>query len=493
MKVINSKENSQEHLNNSTLNEVMNILNLSKPQQAKFHEKFWDINNADLIEKILKHDDELRKNIELAQYAIRYIWSEEFKNFSPLFNNKQTCLIAVWASHFNYHFLDNSLKKDTDIWEKTIISMINDREDYDTIIKFIENNFSENKTDQEKLLAYYKKSIKKSQQIYIKDLNKCFVTLENDFPGCVKELIEKNIINKDKKSYIISKDFYNNLENIIQNIPWDLEKSQRERKIKEIIIEQLDLPNNIQKKYVNFLVETIQKNISISKQSIQVNKKSEKQEEWKTDNITKQDNKSDNILDRGINYTWDIDEDLDYFYPECNYTFSSWYYHIEVTGNKTIDLDENQMQNFTSVALKNFVKFYGLLYDLGLNFLWDKYQTDFITLCNNKVWLDYTSNEWITESKSLSILNIIGKNIWIPETKLWIIDDEGNEKTQLKCFKTIADAKLAFWDVKSTWKINGEYIMEPGTFSNYSIVEAYMIQNELVDSKRNSINISKFK
>jgi hypothetical protein len=151
------------------------------------------------------------------------------------------------------------------------------------------------------------------------------------------------------------------------------------------------------------------------------------------------------------------------------------------------------MQDFSSVALKNFVKFYGLLYDLELNFLWDKYNRDFITLCNNKIWLDYTSNDWITEAKSLSILNLIGKNIWIPETKLWIRDDDWNEKTQLKCFKTIAEAKLAFWDVKSTWKINGEYIMEPGTFSNYSIVEAYMIQNDLIDSKRNSINLSKFK
>jgi hypothetical protein len=151
------------------------------------------------------------------------------------------------------------------------------------------------------------------------------------------------------------------------------------------------------------------------------------------------------------------------------------------------------MEKFTSVALKNFVKFYWLLYDLWLNFLWDKYNSDFVTLCNNKIWLDYTANEWINEWKSLAILNLIGKNIWVPETKLWIYDDEWNEKTQLRCFKTIADAKRVFWDIKSTWKVNWEYIMEPWTFSSYSIVEAYMLQNELIDQKHNSINLSKFK
>jgi uncharacterized protein YPO0396 len=49
MNIINSQKNFQEKLNNSTLNEVMNILNLSKKSQKEFHEKFGDINNSDLI------------------------------------------------------------------------------------------------------------------------------------------------------------------------------------------------------------------------------------------------------------------------------------------------------------------------------------------------------------------------------------------------------------------------------------------------------------
>lgn len=493
MNIMKPQKNTQEDFDNSTLNEVMKILNLPKKSQEEFYEKFWDIDNSDLIWNILKQDEEFRNNIELAKYAMRYIWPEEFKNFSPLFNNKQVCLIAVSVSSFNYYYLKNTLKRDTDIWEKMILSMINDGENYDKILWFIEENFSEDKNNQEILEKFYKKSIKQSQQIYIKDLNKCLVTLESDFPEYISDLLEKNILLKNKKSLNFSKEFYSHLELFIQEIPWNLNKSQRKNKINEIIIQELKIPNNIPNKYINFLIESIQKNINITQQSKKASEGIQWQVEEKQENLIQENNnQSNNKLpntDQIINY----DDDLNYYYPECNYSFSWWYYHIEVTGNKTIDLNENQMKNFTSVALKNFVKFYGLLYDLWLNFLWDKYNRDFVTLCNNKIWLDYTANEWITEWKSLSILNLIGKNIWIPETKLWIIDDEGNEKTQLKCFKTIADAKLAFWDVKSTWKINGEYIMEPGTFSNYSIVEAYMIQNELVDSKRNSINISKFK
>jgi hypothetical protein len=51
----------------------------------------------------------------LAKYAIRFISSDEFKNFSPLFNDKEIALIAVSASNLNYYHLSDSLKKDIDI------------------------------------------------------------------------------------------------------------------------------------------------------------------------------------------------------------------------------------------------------------------------------------------------------------------------------------------------------------------------------------------
>jgi hypothetical protein len=46
---------------------------------------------------------------------MKYISPEEFKNFSPLFSHKETCLVAVSSSSLNYYYLKNTLKKDTDI------------------------------------------------------------------------------------------------------------------------------------------------------------------------------------------------------------------------------------------------------------------------------------------------------------------------------------------------------------------------------------------
>ena len=34
--------------------------------------------------------------------------------------------------------------------------------------------------------------------------------------------------------------------------------------------------------------------------------------------------------------------------------------------------------------------------------------------------------------------------------------------------------------------------MEPGTFSNYSVVEKYMMEYDLIDAKAGGLNLSKF-
>jgi hypothetical protein len=68
-----------------------------------------------------------------------------------------------------------------------------------------------------------------------------------------------------------------------------LNKNQRKNKIKEIIIKALNIPDTVSKKYSDFLIDTIQKNINISHQSKKINKKSEKQEDTNSDNNKKQD------------------------------------------------------------------------------------------------------------------------------------------------------------------------------------------------------------
>jgi hypothetical protein len=148
---------------------------------------------------------------------------------------------------------------------------------------------------------------------------------------------------------------------------------------------------------------------------------------------------------------------LDNCLPNCTYTFSwSWYYNIETSWNIYVKISEEEKNNFTSVALKNFIKFYSKLHKLWLSFLWDKYKTKFITLTNNKFWLDYLNWEGITEWKTLSVFNIIWKNIWVPEKE--IIWDDWKPQKEVKCFKTLWEAELKFENIKSSSMINWEYI-----------------------------------
>jgi hypothetical protein len=58
---------------NSTLDKVVKILNISTQYQSAFIEKYYDIDNSELIAKILKEDKKYRANKNLAKYAIRFI------------------------------------------------------------------------------------------------------------------------------------------------------------------------------------------------------------------------------------------------------------------------------------------------------------------------------------------------------------------------------------------------------------------------------------
>jgi len=128
--------------------------------------------------------------------------------------------------------------------------------------------------------------------------------------------------------------------------------------------------------------------------------------------------------------------------------------------------------------------------NLWLNFLWDKYSHDFKILCNNKIWVNYMLWEWITDSKMLSILNMIWRNVWVPEHR--VLDEKWKETNSIKCFKTLWDAKEAFWEIKETWMINDKKYSDWSTFWNWA-VENKLIEVLCIDQKGNGLNISKWK
>jgi hypothetical protein len=112
---------------------------------------------------------------------------------------------------------------------------------------------------------------------------------------------------------------------------------------------------------------------------------------------------------------------------------------------------------------------------------------------------DYQTWEWITEGMSLSILNVVGKNIGVLEdVRIQLSEDnntwEENNKIKIpKCFHTLTDTKMKFWDIKSSGSINWYEIMEDGIFSNYGVVEKYIIEHDLIDNKWAGLNLSKFR
>jgi hypothetical protein len=127
---------------------------------------------------------------------------------------------------------------------------------------------------------------------------------------------------------------------------------------------------------------------------------------------------------------------------------------------------------------------------LWLNFLWDKYLNDFKILCKNKIWFDYMLWEWITESKTLSVLNIIWKNIWIPEHE--VIDNKWKKTNKYKCFDRLPDAKKVFWEIKETWMINWDKYSDSSAFWNWA-VENRLLESLCIDPNGMWLNITKWK
>ena len=86
-----------------------------------------------------------------------------------------------------------------------------------------------------------------------------------------------------------------------------------------------------------------------------------------------------------------------------------------------------------------------MLHEIWLWFLWWAQKNNFIKVLNNKVWFSYPDWAWVTESRALRVLNLVWKAVWM----IGQVSDDKN----IKEFQTLAWAKLAFTELKSTWKV----------------------------------------
>ena len=143
---------------------------------------------------------------------------------------------------------------------------------------------------------------------------------------------------------------------------------------------------------------------------------------------------------------------LDYCLPYCSSTYSAWIYTISSDWYMDAKLSEEELSRFTSVWLKNYIKFYHTMHSLWLGFLWWKYKSSFVTLLNNKVWFSYPDWAWVTESRFLRVLNLLWKSMWI----IWKIDDDN----YIKPYDTLEWALKAFRDFKWSGKVKDKVLIE---------------------------------
>ena len=392
----------------------------------------------------------------------------------------------IRKSSANFYDIDEKLRKNEELWKVFIESSVREWKTFMEIDDILKVYFSDNKYKW--LIKYYKKYIKTVSNFYNDDLTKSLLWTEKWDTELYKFLVANKIITWKWKAIILDDNFLQkSLVALNENITTEnlKEKEKLEKQLLWNII-WFDL-KSLDTNWL-FVLDTIYKLVKLVQDKQKIKEK--EVEEWEYIVEDKDTSKSTWIDINTEDKSDYLDSKLDFCTPNCSYSYYSWYYEIETVWAENVKLSETEIDNMTSVAIRNYIKFYNTIYDLWLIFLWNKYKSDFITLSNNKFWFDYSSWEWITDWKMLSVLNMIWRNIWTPEHK--IIWEDWKETSELRCFKTLWDAKESFRNIKDTGKINWEKYSDNDSFS-YWAVENKLIEVLCIDQKGNWLNINSWK
>lgn len=473
---------------NIILDDILVILNLPE------WEKNWIKQSTKPIAKKIEDTlNENKTNLKLAKYMVWEVDGNFYKDYLKDFpNDLDLALIAIKASSENFKYLSIKLKENEKISYEIIKTQIREWNNYFEIKKFIELNYKDKKKE---LLEFYKLQINEVNKILKDDLTKNLINIDEKNPDFIKLLKEKNIITWNKKKININPRFLTEFEESFKkkvNIKWKNEDEIKKLKLNFLInyiwINAEDL-NEETLFILNSIIDLIvinddkkeQEKDEIIDENLEKQEKETKQKKWdKIDGDEEQKETKEDIFEKKLNYS--LPNSTLSFSSSWNYSISSWETSIEIT------LEESQ--KMTSLALKNYYKFYQKLSKLWLNFLWDKYKTEFLIVMSNSFSIDYLYWEWISEGKTLSVLNLIWRNIWIPEKE--VIWKDWKPTKEIKCFNSIEAATFMFEDINKKNEINWETWSDGWPFSKWP-VENKLIANWLIDSKRWVLNISKWK
>ena len=482
----NSRERNEE---NPIFLKILEIISPAKKTDLqKLRDKYGIM---DSISRIIPFE---KTNKELALYLISELGVDYFKQFPDLHSDKQVVKTALLVNPNIYNILPDILKKDTEIWVWVVKSMVHKQRNFKEVEKFIESNFPEKKNF---LFARYSEFLKTQSFIFQNDLNKHLFKLKTENKELFDKFEELWVVSYKWEKVDFNTDFLKSiLDDLLKSEEYlNLDKKAKKEYTKKFLEKLFDIKiENLEKneKYIfNKLLAILwnleDKNKLANKKITWADNENEQEDIAEKRERKKREQKQAEAQRKKEKEIWVL---IDYTYPDWNSYKVSWWYNIETQTWKTVFITDKEKDKFTSEALANFIKFQNTLYNLWLGFLWDKYSHDFKVLANNKFGFDYTSNEWITENKTLAILNMIWKNIWIPEQS--VIDEDWKETWVVKCFKTLADAKMAFWEIKETGEINWKKYSDGSAFWNTAVYNK-LIDSWLIDPKLNWLNISKWK
>jgi hypothetical protein len=433
-----NSENTHDENWSQFMQQIADILKLNKEQIDELKTKQEKYGFTKTIDSILSEN---RSHKKLILFLIANYKKDIFLHIdSKLQSDREIALIAVRKNSRNFFVLSEELRWNKNIWFELIKSLIREEKNLFEVEQVLEQHFLKNNLN-ETLFNFYLSYFKKVQGLYIDDLFKWILLIKKENREFYKLFKDLNIIEWKWKKPILSEKFKKKFtKELIESEEFqNLSPEEQQEYIKKYL-------GNLFWEWTKsfgvnalFLIDTI---FHLCRINIWLH--DTKGSKQKKDN-DKEKESADNIQIWSEFQKVSAEDKVDFCLNEYEYSSFSGGYTVHNNWVNKVQLSEEEVEKFTTEGLKNFIKFYNLLCDIGMNFLWDKHKTNFITLMNNKVWFSYPDWQWVTDSRATRVLNLIWKSIGM----IW--NDKHSQYK--KEFDTIGWAKKAFIEAKGIGKI----------------------------------------
>ncbi len=332
-------------------------------------------------------------------------------------------------------------------------------------------------------MNFYKKYLKTAEYIFQSDIERQLINLREKKADFYTLIFEKKLIEAQWKNIKVSQKFTKTFLEEIWNIAWykDLSVLQQQEKKIEIIAAYLgltntDIPEEIQVFFITLL------------DALHIKQEKRKAEKENLEDEKKETQEQEEIRDTEN----DFEDRFDFCIPHCNYVhLAQGGCNISLWNNVAMSLSEDEMSKISNTALRNYVSGVQKLTELGLGFAL-YHQDRFFSLCG----VDHIYGEWLSDAKILKILNMVGKNIGVPEKNFSKNKKDKQEQREVGCFRSLEDAVFQFRRIRDTGKIQERDecpLVEVSKKWHKSILRHIFEYKGLFDKEGSGFNISQWK